>query len=162
MKKAFSLLELVIAITLLGVMAILTFNYLNITSISKQNTKTQLLSHINLITASILQCKEYSNSMPIQNDGSLASETLLNVLECNTSTPYLLDGGKGAFIPTPLNGFSSYKATQVADEFYFSTTAEISSSNDEVLKDLEDEFSASQYELTHDATTAYMKFYLSR
>lgn len=162
MKKAFSVIELAVVITLMGVMAILSVNYLNVNTLSKENTKTQLKSHINLITASILQCKDLSNAMPIQNDGSLANATLLNVLECNTSTPYLLDGGKGSFIPAPLQGFTSYSASQSGSEFYFSTSTPVNSANAEVLKELEDDYSTNQYELTDDATTSSMKFYLSR
>lgn len=162
MRKAFSVIELAVAITLLGVMAILSVNYLNVNTLSKHNIKTQLQSHINLITASILQCKDLSNAMPIQSNGSLANATLLNVLECNTSTPYLLDGAKGSFIPNALKGFTSYSATQSGSEFYFATTASINSTNAEVLKELEDDYSTNQYELSQDATTTFMKFYLSR
>jgi len=63
-KKAFSLIELLIVITLLGVMAILSFSYLNISTLSKQNIKTEFASHLNIITATILQCKDLSGSMP--------------------------------------------------------------------------------------------------
>lgn len=136
--------------------------YLDIDSISKQNIKTQLQSHFNVITSVILQCKEYSNVFPIQNNGSLASATLLNTLECNTSTPYLLDGGKGSFIPPALENFTQYRATQNGSEFYFSTSTPLNSVNDEVLIELNSTFSANQYLLTHDASTAYLNFYLSR
>lgn len=159
-KKAFSVIELAVVITLMGVMAILSVNYLNVNTLSKENTKTQLKSHINLITASILQCKDLSNAMPIQNDGSLANATLLSILECNTSTPYSLDADKGSFIPIPIKGFTPYSATQNGSEFYFSTSTPVNSTNDEVLKELQDDYSTRQYE--YDATTASMKFYLSR
>jgi len=162
MRKAFSLIELLIVITLSGVMAILAFNYLNMETISKENIKLELQSHFNIITATILQCKEYSNIMPIQSNGSEASDTLLNTLDCNTSTPYSLDGGKGSFIPPPLNNFTAYTATQNASEFYFSTTTGINSYNDEVLQELQNSYSTSQYELTSNATTTTLKFYLSR
>ena len=162
MRKAFSLLELLIVITLMGVMTIFAFNYLNTKTISKQNIKIQLQSHFNIITATILQCKEFSNIMPIQNDGSPANNTLLNSLDCNTSTPYPLDGGHGAFIPKSLNGFSEYTSTQNTSEFYFSTSTSLNSYNDEVLQELSTSYSSSQYELSSDATNRYMKFYLSR
>ena len=144
-------------------MSILTVNYFDATTLSKQNTKTQLQSHFNLITASILQCKELSNAMPIRSDGfTLANDTLLDTLECNTSTRYKLDGGKGSFIPTPLNKFTAYKATQVINEFYFTTTTDKVSNNYEVLQELKNNFSSQQYELSDDGTTATLKFYLSR
>ncbi len=162
MRKAFSLLELFAAIALSGVMALFAFNYLNTKTISKSNIKLKFQSHLNIISETILQCKEYSNLMPIQSDSSEASDTLLSELECDTSTPYPLDGGKGSFIPPPLDGFSAYRATQDASEFYFSTTALNNSYNDEVLQELEADYSTSQYELTHDMTTATIKFYLSR
>lgn len=162
MKKAFSLLEVVIVITLLGVMTALSFNYINISTLTKQDTKTQLQSHFNIITSTILQCKELSNVMPIQSNGSIANNTLLNSLECNTTTPYKINGEQGAFIPNALNGFGEYRATQNANEFYFSTSVNQNSLNDEVLQDLNNSYSTQQYELTSDATTRYMNFYLSR
>lgn len=141
-------------------MVTLSFNYLDVSTLSKQDTKTQLQSHFNIISAIVLQCKELSNVMPIQNGGSLASDTLLNTLECNTSTPYEINGGRGAFIPKALNSFTEYKATQIGSQFYFSTSTTMNSSNDEVLQDLQSNYSANQF--IYDAPTASMKFYLSR
>lgn len=100
--------------------------------------------------------------MPIQSNGSLANNTLLNTLDCNTSTPYPLDGGKGTFIPPPLNNFTDYTATQNGSEFYITTTTAINSRNDDVLKDLNSTYSAQQYVLTYDTSTAYLNFYISR
>jgi len=162
MRQAFSLLEIFIAIALSGVMAYTASFFLDTKSISKQNIKTQLQSQFNIITSVILQCKEYSNIFPLQSNGSLASSTLLNTLECNTTTPYLLDGGKGSFIPPPLDNFTDYTATQTGTEFYFSTTTPINSVNDEVLIDLNSTYSPNQYSLTYNATTAFINFYLSR
>jgi prepilin-type N-terminal cleavage/methylation domain-containing protein len=161
LKKAFSLIELLLTITLAGVMVILSFNYLNISTLSKQNTKIEFQSHLNIITATILQCKELSNMMPIQSGGSLASTTPLDTLECNTSIPYLLDGGKGSFIPEPLTGFTNYTATQLGTQFYFTTTTAFSSNNYEVLQELNSTYSTQQYELTNNGTTATLNFYLS-
>jgi prepilin-type N-terminal cleavage/methylation domain-containing protein len=162
MRKAFSLIELLITVALAGAMAIFTVSFINTESISKENIKTELLSHFAILSATILQCKELSNAMPVQAGGALASSTLLNTMECNTTTPYLLDGGKGNFIPVPLTGFTAYTATQNGSEFYFSTTTEVNSTNDEVLQSIQSSFSTNQYSLTHDTTTAYLKFYLSR
>ncbi|MFK5937017.1 MAG: prepilin-type N-terminal cleavage/methylation domain-containing protein [Sulfurimonas sp.] len=162
MRKAFSLLELLIVIALSGVMAMLAFNYRDMETISQENIKLELQSHFNIITATILQCKEYSGIMPIQSNGSEASGTLLNTLDCNTTTPYALDGGKGSFMPLPLNNFTAYTATQTASEFYFSTTTTINSYNAKVLQELQATYSTNQYELTSDATTTTLKFYLSR
>lgn len=162
MKKAFSLIELLLTITLAGVMVALSLNYLNISTLSKQNTKTEFQSHLNSISANILQCKELSNIMPIQGNGSAASNTLLNTLECNTTTPYLIDGGKGSFVPSPLIGFTSYTATQTGNVFYFTTTVLVNSKNYEVLQELQSNYSTNQYELTNDGTIASLKFYLSR
>lgn len=153
---------MLLTIALAGVMVILSLNYLNISTLSKQNTKTEFQSHLNIITAAILQCKELSNMMPIQNGGALANTTPLDTLECNTTTPYLLDGAKGSFIPEPLSGFTNYTASQTGEEFYFSTTTPYGSSNYEVLQELQTTYSQNQYELSHDGTTANLNFYLSR
>lgn len=162
MRQAFSLLEIFMAIVLAGMMAYTASFYLDTKSITKQNIQTQLQSHFNIITSVILQCKEYSNVFPLQSDGSLANNTLLSSLECNTSTPYALDGGKGSFIPPALENFTPYRATQNGSEFYFSTTTALGSTNHDVLQELNDTYSPNQYVLTSDATTAYVKFYLSR
>lgn len=162
MTKAFSLLELFVVIILSGVMAIFALSYINPSSISKQSIKTELQSHLNSISATILQCKELSNRMPIQTNGSYASGTLLDTLECNTTTPYALDGGKGSFIPPPPSGFTDYTATQNSSVFFVSTTAAIDSINDEVLQELNSSYSTKQYELDYNTTTVSMKFYLSR
>jgi hypothetical protein len=161
-RKAFSLLELFLVIALSGVMIIIAFNFIDTDTLSKEKIKTELTSHLNIITATILQCKELSNIMPLQTDGSLANNTLLSTLECNTTTPYILDGGRGGFIPPPLNNFTPYKATQSGDEFYFSTTTAIGSYNDEALQEMQSSYSVNQYVLTYDATTAYLNFYISR
>lgn len=162
MRKAFSLIELFLVITLMGVMIIFAFSFIDTETLSKEKIKTEFTSHLNIITATILQCKELSNIMPTQSDGSLAINTLLSTLECNTTTPYVLDGGRGGFIPLPLNKFTPYRATQTGNEFYFSTTTAIGSYNDEALQELQSSYSTNQYVLTHDATTAYLNFYISR
>ena len=136
MRKAFSLLELLLVIALSGVMAFFTYNFTDAVSLSKDSIKAELQSHLNLISASIFQCKELSNSMPVDVNGSLASNSPLSGLECNTSTPYQLDGGKGTFIPLPVTGFTAYTATQNGSEFYITTTTAINSRNDDALKDL--------------------------
>ncbi len=143
-------------------MVVLFVNYFDMNTLSKQNTKSQFQSHLSIITATILQCKELSNIMPIQADGSLADATLLDTLECNTSTPYELDGDRGAFIPEPLRGFTNYKATQNTSAFYFTTTTELNSNNYKVLQELKDIYSTKQYQLTDDGSTATLNFYLSR
>jgi len=161
-RKAFSLIELLLTVALAGAMAIFSFSYIDSATLSKESIKTELQSHLNLISSAIFQCKELSNSMPIQSNGSLANNTLLNTLDCNTSTPYPLDGGKGTFIPPPLNNFTDYTATQNGSEFYITTTTAINSRNDDVLKDLNSTYSAQQYVLTYDTSTAYLNFYISR
>lgn len=161
-RKAFSLLELFLVIALSGAMIIIALNFIDTKTLSKEQIKTQLQSHFNIITATILQCKELSNMMPVQSGGALANNTLLDTLECNTTTPYALDGGKGSFIPKPLSDFTPYRATQNGDEFYFSTTAPVNSFSDEALQELQNGYSVNQYSLTHDATNAYLNFYISR
>ena len=162
MRKAFSIIELFFAIALAGAMAIFTATFFDITAIFKETTKSKFQSDLNLITTAVLQCKELSTIMPIESNGSLANDSNLSDLECNTSTPYALDGGRGYFIPPAPTGFTKYKATQNADEFYIATTAGINTNADDVLKDLNTTYSAQQYVLTHDATTAYLNFYISR
>ena len=150
------------SVALLGATTIYTVSLINTEYVSIENIKLELKSHINIITATVLQCKEYSGIMPVQSDGSLASDTLLDSLECNTTTPYPLDGGKGSFIPSALSQFTPYKATQNGDEFYFSTSTKVDSYQYEVLQELNSTYSTQQYELDVNSTDASLKFYLSR
>ncbi len=143
-------------------MALLVVNYYDVFTISKQNIKTELQSHLNIITATILQCKELSNLMPLQTNGSLADNTALNTLICDTIPQYKLDGEKNSFIPKPLTGFTTYTASQNANEFYFTTTTLVNSNNYKALQELQDRYSSNQYELRDDGTTVILNFYLSR
>lgn len=143
-------------------MAALSFSYLNVSSLSKQNIKTEFQSHLNIISATILQCKDLSNKMPTLAGEVAANATLLNTLICNTTPTYTLDGSHGAFIPKPLLNFTSYRATQSGDIFYFTTTTPLNSPNYEVLDELQTNYSANQYELSNDGVTATLNFYLSR
>ena len=154
------MIELLATITLMGVMTAFALNYMDIETSSKENIKTKFQAQLNLVTATIFQCKELSNAMPIDANGSLASNSTLNSMECNTTTPYKLNGGHGGFIPTAVTGFSEFSATQTGSEFYISTSVEINSSNDEVLQELNSSYSTNQYE--YNTTTAILKFYLSR
>ena len=162
MKRAFSLIELLLTIALSGVMVALLVNYINISTLSKQNIKTELQSHLNIISATILQCKDLSNTLPTQAGEIAANATLLSTLICNTSPSYALDGGHGSFIPPPLNNFTPYSATQSGAIFYFTTTTPLNSANYEVLQELQADYPLNQFELTNDGTTATFNFYLSR
>lgn len=162
MRQAFTLFELMISIVLAGAMVIFAVSFLDTSTLSKENIKSQLQSHFSLISAASFQCKELSGAMPVENNTTLANGTLVSSLECNTSTPYQLDGGKGIFIPPAISGFTDYNATQNGTEFYFSTSTTINSTNDNALKDLNSSYSTNQYVLSYDATTATLKFYLSR
>lgn len=162
MKKAFSLFEIIIAIALSGVMALLFINYVNYDAISKQNIKTSFQIHIQTITEAILQCKTLSNSFPTQSNGSPASSSILSSLDCNTTTPYPLDGGKGIFIPKPLSNFDTYTATQNGAEFYFSTSVTKNTLQADVLLELNSSYSKMQYEIIDKPTKYDLKFYLSR
>ncbi|MBN2781926.1 MAG: prepilin-type N-terminal cleavage/methylation domain-containing protein [Campylobacterales bacterium] len=161
MKKAFSLLELLIVITLLGIMTVLSLSYFNTSTIAKEHIKTQFQSHLQIITTLVLQCKELSADMP-SDAGVDASDTLVRTLRCDTSTPYTLDDGTHGFIPQPINGFSDFKATESGDEFYISTEANKNTTNEDVLNDLNSVYSTNQYTLTSDATKIYLKFYISK
>ena len=143
-------------------MATLSISYYDTSTISKQNIKSELQSHLEIITATIFQCKELSGIMPIQNDGSLANDTKLNTLDCNTSNTYSIDGERGGFIPPPLHGFTVYKAKQDNNEFYIWTSAKLDTYNDDVLIELNSTYSNSQYKLSDDGTDRTMKFYFSR
>lgn len=156
MRKAFTLLELMITVAVLGIMVFSASFYIDTESMNKDNVKLNLQSHFNLITATIFQCKNLSNMFPVQADGSLASDTLVSSLECNTSTPYLL-----TMIPQPVSEFTPYTATQTGTEFYFSTQTTFENDK-EVLEDLNSTYSTTQYELNTTGTTTTLKFYLSR
>lgn len=162
MRKAFSLIEVLVAVALAGAIAFFTISYIDAASLSKESIKTELKAQFNLITSIVLRCKELSNSMPTQTNETLANATALNTLQCNTSPAYAIDGGQGAFIPVVPKGFTPYIATQSGNTFFITTTAKVDSRNYEVLQDLNTSYSTNQYVLTDDTTTATLNFYISR
>lgn len=162
-SKAFTLIELAVTIFLAGLLGSLGYFYLNTSNFQKLHYETALQSHINLIESMVFQCKSLSEQFPKElNTSSVASNTLLTQLECNTSVPYALDGGKNGFVPFPPTGFSSYTATESGTIFYVQTTAENNSTQDEALKKLILSYTSTQATLEHNATSAIFKFYLSR
>lgn len=161
-KKAFTLVEIIITILLMGIMATLGYFYLNMSTMNRSKYISILQSHFNVIEAMSFQCKSLSEQMPNQIGGADAVDTNLTLLECNTSTPYAFNGGRYGFIPVPPNGFTAYTATESGNIFYITTTAENNSTQDEAFKKLILNYTSQQAELSHDATTATFKFYLSR
>ena len=161
-KKAFTLIEIVLTVFLVGVISTLGYFYLNTDTLKRSQYKTTLQSQINLIESMVFQCKSLSEQMPNQVGGANASDTNLTLLECNTSTPYKFDGGRNGFVPIPPSGYTAYTATKSGTAFYITTTAENNSTQDEAFKRLALNYTSTQAELNHSTTTATFKFYLSR
>jgi len=162
-KSAFTLIEVILTIFLVGLMsALIGYFYINTSSLKRSEYKTTLQSQFNLIESMVFQCKSLSEQMPNQIGGADASNTNLRSLECNTSTPYAFDGGRNGFVPIPPTGYTAYTATESGTIFYITTTADNNSTQDEALIKLSLNYTSTQAELTHDATTATFKFYLSR
>lgn len=161
-KKAFTLVELAMAVFLAGVMGAVGYYYINTSSLKRSQYKTAVQSQINLIESMVFQCKSLSEQMPNQVGGADASDTNLTSLECNTSTPYQLDGGRNGFVPNPPVGFTAYTATETGTAFYITTTAENNSTQDKALINLALNYTSTQATLDHNATSATFKFYLSR
>lgn len=161
-KKAFTLIELALAILLAGVMVTVGYYYLNLSSMRSSHYKSAILSDVNLIESMVFQCKSLSEQMPQQIGGADALDTNLTQLECNTSTPYSFNGGKNGFVPVPPAGFTPFTATETGSIFYITTTADNNSTQDQALKDLIVNYTALQATLDHNTTSATFKFYLSR
>ncbi|WP_245535152.1 hypothetical protein [Sulfuricurvum kujiense] len=118
---------------------------------------------MNLIESMVFQCKSLSEQFPKELNASVdASNTLLTELECNTSTPYSLDGGRNGFVPVSPSGFNPYTATESGSAFYIMTSAENNSTQDKALKELILNYTSQQATLEHNLTSARFKFYLSR
>ena len=163
LQKAFTLIEIAVTIFLAGLLGSLGYFYLNTSLLKKSQYKTTIQCHINLIESMAFQCKSISEQFPKELNSSInASNTLLSDLECNTSTPYVFDGGKNGFVPIPPTGFTPYRATESGSEFYIITTAENSSIQDEALQKLILNYTPKQAILDHNSTSAIFKFYLSR
>lgn len=161
-KNAFTLIELAITVFLAGLMGTLGYYYINTSYLKLSQYKATVQSQMNLIESMVFQCKSLSEQMPNQVGGANALDTNLTDLECNTSTPYKFDGGRNGFVPVPPAGFTAYTATEVGTVFYISTTADNNSTQDEVFQKLALNYTSTQAELNHSATTATFKFYLSR
>lgn len=161
-KKGFTLIEVVITIMLIGVMVSIGYYYFNLSTLSRIQYKSTLQSQFNLIESMVFQCKSLSEQMPMQIGGAPAQDTALSGLECNTSTPYLFDGGRNGFVPIPPAGFTPYTATESGTVFYITTTADNNSTQDEALQKLQPLYTTTQATLDHNTTSAIFKFYLSR
>jgi len=162
LKKAFTLVEIIVTILLVGIMAVSGYFYLNVSTMNRSKYISILQSQFNAIEAMAFQCKSLSEQMPNQVGGADAMDTNLTLLECNTSIPYAFNGGRYGFIPIPPAGFTQYTATESGTAFYIATTAENNSTQDEAFKKLILNYTSQQADLNHSATTATFKFYLSR
>ncbi|MDP2849945.1 MAG: hypothetical protein Q8M43_11310 [Sulfuricurvum sp.] len=162
-RSAFTQIEIALSVFLAGLMGALTYYYINLSSLNKSQYKSALQSHFNLIESMVFQCKSLSEQFPKELDSSTnASNTLLTELECNTSIPYSLNGGRNGFIPLPPTGFTPYKATESGSIFFIATSADNNSTQDDALKSLILNYTPQQASLEHNATSAIFKFYLSR
>jgi prepilin-type N-terminal cleavage/methylation domain-containing protein len=161
-KKAFTLVEVILTIFLVGIISALGYFYISTSGLKESEYKTVLQSQFNLIESMVFQCKSLSEQMPNQVGGADALDTNLTNLECNTSTPYTFDGGRNGFVPVPPTGFTAYTATESGTAFYIATTADNNSTQDEAFKKLILNYTSQQADLNHSATTATFKFYLSR
>lgn len=162
-RTAFTLVEIAITVFLAGLLGSLGYFYLKTSSLQKIQYTTTVQSHVNLIESMIFQCKNLSEQFPKElNTSTNASNTLLTDLECNTSTPYVFNGGRNGFVPIPPTGFSPYRATESGTVFYISTSADNNTIQDEALQKLILDYTATQAVLEHNTTSATFKFYLSR
>jgi len=162
-KKAFTQIEVALTVFLTGLMGALTYYYINVSTLNRIQYQSTLQSHFNLIESMVFQCKSLSEQFPEDlNTSTKATNTLLTLLDCNTSTPYSLDGGRNGFVPVPPNGFSAYRATESGTTFYVMTSADNNSTESKALEKLILNYNSRQATLEHNATSAIFKFYLSR
>ena len=161
-KKAFTLIEVILTIFLVGVISTIGYYYISTSGLKEAEYKTVLQSQFNLIESMVFQCKSLSEQMPNQVGGADALDTNLSNLECNTSTPYTFNGGRNGFVPVPPAGYTAYTATETGSTFYITTTADNNSTQDEAFKKLILNYTSTQAILDHNTTSATFKFYLSR
>jgi len=162
-KKAFTQIEVALTVFLAGLMGALTYYYVNVSTMNRIQYQSTLQSHFNLLESMVFQCKSLSEQFPKDlNTSTNAANTLLTQLDCNTSTPYSLDGGRNGFVPVPPNGFSTYRATESGSTFYVMTSADNNSTESKALEKLILNYNSRQATLEYNATSAIFKFYLSR
>ncbi len=164
-RAAFTLVEIAITVVLAGLIGALAYYYINVTTMARIQYQSTLQSHFSLIESMVFQCKSLSEQFPKElNTSTYASNTLLTELECNTTTPYSLDGGRNGFVPIPPTGFSAYRATESGSAFYVITSTDNNSTQDNALKNLILNYTSQQATLEHNTTSgiATFKFYLSR
>jgi len=162
-KKAFTQIEVALTVFLAGLMGALTYYYVNVSTMNRIQYQSTLQSHFNLLESMVFQCKSLSEQFPKDlNTSTNAANTLLTHLDCNTTTPYSLDGGRNGFVPVPPNGFSAYRATESGSIFYVMTSADNNSTESKALEKLILNYTSRQATLEHNATSAIFKFYLSR
>jgi prepilin-type N-terminal cleavage/methylation domain-containing protein len=162
-KRAFSLVEVLIAIALLSAIAMYSYkNYINLDSVDTVLKSTKIKSDITLITSIIIKCNDISNNFPKNSDNSDANGSLLRTLECKSTTPYSIDGDKGGFIPKLPSGISDWSATESSGEFYIETSADKNSHLADVLKELSKSYPSSQVSLNtiSSPTKDIFRFYI--
>ncbi len=162
LRKGFTFFEAVLAIALIGVMGGISFYYLNVSTLSSIQQKTQLQSHITLISSMVLECKSYSEQMPKQIGSADAAGTPAQQLECQTSPVYLLNGGKIGFVPLPPNGFDPYTATESGGSFFITLSANQGSVGDKVLESIGSTYLPQQATFHYAGGKALLDIYLSR
>lgn len=104
-------------------MGFFSFTYLNISTLTSTQEKSQLQTHITLLSSMVLECKTLSEKMPKQSGGSNASATLVSDLVCQTIPTYSLNGGRHGFVPKPPSGYDSYTATESGGIFTLTLSA---------------------------------------
>lgn len=163
-KKAFTQIEVAMTVFLAGLMGALTYYYVNVSTMNRLQYQSTLQSHFNLLESMVFQCKSLSEQFPkdLNATSMNASDTLITQLECNTSTPYSLNGGRNGFVPVPPNGFSAYKATESGNTFYIMTSADNNTTESKAFDKLILNYTSRQATLEHNVTSAIFKFYLSR
>lgn len=161
-RKGFTFFEAILSIALIGVMGVISFYYLNVSTLSSTQQKAQLQSHITLLTSMILECKSLSEKMPKQVGGANAVLTPLSQLECQTSPVYLLNGGKSGFVPLAPNGFDPYTASESGGSFFITLSANQGSSGDAVLSSLFSGYLPAQAAFSYAGGKAILDIYLSR
>ncbi len=162
LRRGFTFFEAILAIALIGVIGFFGYSYLNVSTLSMVQSKSQLQAHITLLQSMVLECKTLSESMPKQIGGTDATATPVDALECQTTPTYPIDGGRGVGIPKSPTGFDPYTATESGGSFWITLSAAEATPYADVLAQLKQEYTASQAQLRNESGKTFLDIYLLR
>jgi hypothetical protein len=133
LKRAFSVVELLLVIAVISAMAFLSKKYINIDLISETKITTTIKSQIVSISTILLKCKSQSNKFPKYN-GNDANDNELTNMKCQTTNPYYIIEDNSMLKNQEINDLSNWYAKE--DNYKFNIYLKTLTKNNRLVNSL--------------------------